>query len=79
VVFASGYGYDSLIKNLLPDYRTLPGIVPRQFWPLERGVITAFRIAHPQSHTRVEARFALQAVRDHIDGKRADALQNRFR
>ena len=71
VVFASGYRYDQFIKQLLPQYRTLPGLVPKQFWPFAAGGFTACRIIHPQRHTREYVRFVLGAVRVQVEDLRS--------
>ena len=72
IVFASGYGYDRFVKALFDHtWETQPGFIKRSYWPFKCAGVTAYRVAHPQSHTRAQARTVLEAVRSEIDAGRA--------
>lgn len=72
IVFASGHGYDRYIKSLFNGaYQTQPGFVKKSYWPFTSGRFTAWRVAHPQSHTREQARKVLDAVRVEVASRRA--------
>jgi hypothetical protein len=72
IVFASGHGYDRFLKSLFDHtWETQPGFIKRSYWPFKSAGVTAFRVAHPQSHTRAQARTVLDAVRTEINTRRA--------
>ena len=72
IVFASGHGYDRYLKSLFNGvYQTQAGFVKKFYWPFTSGRFTAWRVAHPQSHTREQARKILDAVRVEVASRRA--------
>jgi hypothetical protein len=72
IVFASGYGYDRFVKALFDHtWETQPGFIKRSYWPFKSAGMTAYRVAHPQSHTRAQTRTVLDAVRIEINSRRA--------
>lgn len=65
VVFGTGYGYDTLLKQQVGSYTTLPGLRPRHYWPFEvhSPGFRAWRVRHPRRLTRDTRQELLGAVR----------------
>lgn len=55
IVFTTGYRYDGFLKEQIGHaYTTLPGLVPKTFWPfaVHQPALTAWRVRHPRRLTR---------------------------